>query len=557
MYATSSHPVLLKSAISYYVLASVSLLRFGGVAQNEGCATQKACGKIVDEGGPVAGYGPVETSAVSDTSPRSPERRSGPRKRTSRAALFAANRSGSLLHGGTVVNISRDGLQVHTRRPEAPGTQIHVEVSPKADDAKSTLILLTGRVVRIAEWRGGGYAMGVRTFLCRGTPPAAVGERPGPLMNVPALAEMAVKHVGRSPGMPSVSRASTQGPQMDTGRKDRRWDTTIVLCLGLLALLAMLLQGVQSVPAYSLAAAYSGAGAKRVEESRPAPPSDDWYRSSFSRGGGRLREKGRPVEGSPQREAPPKLAAHRGLHVARAGRVIPPQGTGYLDQGSEPQLWIGVLDAGLADGPSPPGPGAYGTFQLLSQADVLRDGEGELRNWGQSSLAGLIPDDPWFLPAHVGAETAMAAASAAMPWHDADSLLAPVIIVIDEGAFVLTIIKDGRAVRCFPVGLGRDHATPSGFFRIAQKITDPDWFNGKETIKAGDSRNPLGKRWMGLVAGDAATSYGIHPTRDPQDIGRPSSRGCIRMRPEDAETVFRLCPSGTPVLIHSGVVHTG
>lgn len=101
----------------------------------------------------------------------------------------------------------------------------------------------------------------------------------------------------------------------------------------------------------------------------------------------------------------------------------------------------------------------------------------------------------------------------------------------------------------FPVGLGRHNATPEGDFAIASKVMNPDWSDRGRIVKAGDPENPLGKRWMGLGAGERATSYGIHPTNQPDSIGADMSRGCIRMRPEDAETVFRLCPVGTLVCI--------
>ena len=72
-------------------------------------------------------------------------------------------------------------------------------------------------------------------------------------------------------------------------------------------------------------------------------------------------------------------------------------------------------------------------------------------------------------------------------------------------------------VRRFPVGVGRNDATPRGTFRIANKITDPDWYNRGEVVEAGSPLNPLGKRWMGLGMGgpeNPATSYGLHPTDD-------------------------------------------
>ena len=124
-------------------------------------------------------------------------------------------------------------------------------------------------------------------------------------------------------------------------------------------------------------------------------------------------------------------------------------------------------------------------------------------------------------------------------------------IDIDTSNYVLTLLDHGEAVEQFPVGLGRNGSTPLGHFRIANNITDPDWYNRGVVVPAGAPNNPLGQRWMGLGRGGRATSYGIHPTNVPASIGSDQSRGCVRMRPPDAETIFRLAPIGTPVYIHS------
>jgi hypothetical protein len=50
-----------------------------------------------------------------------------------------------------------------------------------------------------------------------------------------------------------------------------------------------------------------------------------------------------------------------------------------------------------------------------------------------------------------------------------------------------------------------------------------------------------------LYLGDG---YGIHGTDEPQSIGRAASHGCVRVRNEDAELLFRLVPIGTPVYIY-------
>ena len=50
-----------------------------------------------------------------------------------------------------------------------------------------------------------------------------------------------------------------------------------------------------------------------------------------------------------------------------------------------------------------------------------------------------------------------------------------------------------------------------------------------------------------LYLGDG---YGIHGTDEPTSIGRGASHGCVRVRNEDIETLFRIVPVGTPVYIY-------
>ncbi len=50
-----------------------------------------------------------------------------------------------------------------------------------------------------------------------------------------------------------------------------------------------------------------------------------------------------------------------------------------------------------------------------------------------------------------------------------------------------------------------------------------------------------------LYLGDG---YGIHGTDVPTSIGRGASHGCVRVRNEDIETLWRIVPVGTPVYIY-------
>lgn len=47
-------------------------------------------------------------------------------------------------------------------------------------------------------------------------------------------------------------------------------------------------------------------------------------------------------------------------------------------------------------------------------------------------------------------------------------------------------------------------------------------------------------------------TYGIHGTVYPSSIGRNSSHGCIRMKNEDVEELYKITPIGTKVIINGG-----
>ena len=124
-------------------------------------------------------------------------------------------------------------------------------------------------------------------------------------------------------------------------------------------------------------------------------------------------------------------------------------------------------------------------------------------------------------------------------------------IEIITSGYVLHLIESDTVVATFPVGLGIDDSTPLGKFEVVNLIKEPDWYDRREdrVVLQGDPENPLGDHWIGLGKGTTATPYGIHPTIEPESIGSNLSRGCIRMRPEDAAKVFAWCEIGAPVLI--------
>ena len=105
-----------------------------------------------------------------------------------------------------------------------------------------------------------------------------------------------------------------------------------------------------------------------------------------------------------------------------------------------------------------------------------------------------------------------------------------------------------RVVITYPVGIGREGwDTPLGPSWIAEKMRNPTWVV-PESIRKDRAKdgvhlpvkvppgpdNPLGGYAMRLKQ----ATYLIHGTNDSQGVGRRSSAGCIRLFPEDIESLF-------------------
>jgi L,D-transpeptidase ErfK/SrfK len=114
----------------------------------------------------------------------------------------------------------------------------------------------------------------------------------------------------------------------------------------------------------------------------------------------------------------------------------------------------------------------------------------------------------------------------------------------------------GRVIT-YPVGLGRiDWRTPIERFKVVDKAVDPPWIipasiqeehirergDARTMIPGGDPDNPLGRYRLRLDL----PLYGIHGTNIPWGIGMQVTHGCVRLYPEDIETLFEMVPLGTP-----------
>ncbi|MEJ2601866.1 MAG: L,D-transpeptidase family protein [Gammaproteobacteria bacterium] len=120
--------------------------------------------------------------------------------------------------------------------------------------------------------------------------------------------------------------------------------------------------------------------------------------------------------------------------------------------------------------------------------------------------------------------------------------------------------EDGRrTVITHPVGIGREGwETPTGSTKVIDKARDPTWYPPasvrREHAEAGDPLpavvepgpdNPLGHRVLKLDM----PGYLIHGTNQPYGVGMRVSHGCVRLYPENIETLYELVDRGTPVRI--------
>ena len=109
----------------------------------------------------------------------------------------------------------------------------------------------------------------------------------------------------------------------------------------------------------------------------------------------------------------------------------------------------------------------------------------------------------------------------------------------------LILVENDRVVKVYRVATGAAATpSPSGSYRVAQRVSDPTYYHPGKVIAAGPE-NPLGPRWIGLDT----QGYGIHGTNEPESIGHAASHGCIRMRNADVTDLFARVEMGDAVEI--------
>lgn len=204
----------------------------------------------------------------------------------------------------------------------------------------------------------------------------------------------------------------------------------------------------------------------------------------------------------------------------------------------------------------PPSPDLVGRlrFRETKVEDTLIDLAPELGIGYVELLAANPGIDPWLPPAR----TRLVVPDARLlPNGDRDG------IVVNLADLRLYYFARGAPARSYPIGIAKDgYATPLGVTTVTAKKVNPGWTPPESArrddptlgahVKPGPD-NPLGAHALYL----GWPSYLIHGTNDPRGVGRHSSRGCIRLYPDDIAELFALVTPGTKVRVVNEPVKLG
>jgi len=117
----------------------------------------------------------------------------------------------------------------------------------------------------------------------------------------------------------------------------------------------------------------------------------------------------------------------------------------------------------------------------------------------------------------------------------------PLHLVVNIPAFRLDVYENGTLRTSYPVTVGklRDR-TPTGHYKLQKVVWNPWWHppynrRPKDKVTPPGPNNPMGKVKLYF-----ADMYYLHGTPKEQEIGTPASRGCVRLRNEDAIALAKL-----------------
>jgi lipoprotein-anchoring transpeptidase ErfK/SrfK len=412
--------------------------------------------------------------------------------------LLYREEPGGLLRRGTVIDLSTRGAAIYGRQPLKKGAQLWVEIPARSDEAS---FFALASVKWAAEGVAEGFRAGIAFEAQREPRPRAV----------------TASQVSLAPVQPITVPAKPNAVLREAAKR-RRFKRPLVVLIFLVAtflgLLALLWPGrPDALPRGDLA----DAGAPTAARVLPLEPVD----------------KSTAVEADdpPPSQLPFVTAPGR---AARFAAVALGDAAAPLQTGRRPT----VQARAFVPTDSLYGPAAL-TFAEPPQLVSPSGGEWPIA-YARTAQFGLEPMAP---------SIAQAAALTTMTTRAESSALAPIRIEVHTDEFLLWVFRGDAVEAVYPIGIGANDQTPRGSYYIANMLEDPDWYNRGNPVPAGDPRNPIGDYWMGLGDAQGATPYGIHPTDDAEVAGSARSRGCIRLGPQDAASLYGLCEVGTEVIV--------
>ena len=147
------------------------------------------------------------------------------------------------------------------------------------------------------------------------------------------------------------------------------------------------------------------------------------------------------------------------------------------------------------------------------------------------------------------APAAQSGADPVPPGNAATATPATTAILLDLSQRDIALLRDGKAVRRWPVAIGAPETpTPVGRFQVQTMVVNPVY----QSTSSGQVKGvgALGYRWIGFH-NQGPNVFGIHGTPWPQWVHQRAavSHGCVRMLNADIEQLFAAVAIGTPVVI--------
>lgn len=226
-------------------------------------------------------------------------------------------------------------------------------------------------------------------------------------------------------------------------------------------------------------------------------------------------------------------------------------------------------------------------YKLLESADVFDEAGNLITTWSvgvtftsayendqRVKVTGTFPDGSWQkLDSPVWLNKPVRMQDRSQPKLISRTEDTRRFVVIDKNVFSMTLFEQSetgiQALMTSPVALGYDRClpasqggkcyyTPEGEFDIEFKLFDTDgirWCIPKKMEGEFADKIAKGQRcWRGIM-GNHALHFGnslfLHGTSNPNSIGSKTTHGCVRMRNEDIEMVYRLLAEGDKVIVTS------